>query len=258
VVLRKIDESYAEPIIVRIMVPAHLFQRFQFSQSKINSRIPFLNWGKTFIQVVSFCAVVIVLAKWGTGIPEWEKVIASENGPVERMSAAIWFMGFTWCLGAAYAQRMRRVEWLSLAMFLLLFGLRELDAHIWSTGWNLDKIANYWNPRYPLSERMLVLGLMVAPCIVVGGIVCLRLWEIMGQAWRKGESWVCNLVMGVVLLVFCVTLDKVGPYVLPALGVGEPGQIIVMQIEEFFELVLAVMAMVGLWPYLQKALDGTD
>ena len=240
------------------MAPAQLFQLFQFSQSNTDSRAIIWSWWKNFIQVIGFCAVMIVLAKWGTELPQWQNVIASENGPVERMSAAIWFMGFVWCLAAAFVQRVRGVEWLSVAMFLLLFGLRELDAHIWSTGWNLDKIANYWNPRYPLSERMLVLGLMVAPCIVVGGIVCLRLWEIIGQAWRKGESWVCNLVMGVVLLVFCVTLDKVGPYILPDLGVGEPGQIIVMQIEEFFELVLAVMAMVGLWPYLQEALDGTD
>ena len=254
-VLREIDESYAEPIIDRSMVPAQLFQT---PQSKIDSCVPILNWCKTFIQVVGFCVVMIVLAKWGTELPEWQNVIASENGPVERMSAAIWFMGFVWCLAAASVQRVRGVEWLSVAMFLLLFGLRELDAHIWSTGWNLDKIANYWNPRFPLSERVLVLGLMVAPCIVVGGIVCLRLWQTMGQAWRKGESWVCNLVMGVVLLVFCLTLDKVGPYVLPDLGVGEPGQIIVMQIEEFFELALAVMAMAGLWPYVQEALDGTD
>lgn len=134
--------------------------------------------------MIGFCAVVIVLAKWATELSEWRDVISSENGPVERMSAAIWFMGFVWCLAAAWVQRMRAVEWLSIAMLLLLFGLRELDAHIWSTGWNLDKLANYWNPRFPLSERLLVLGIMVLPCMVVGLMLCLRFWKTIGQAWR--------------------------------------------------------------------------
>ncbi len=226
------------------------------SQSAIESPPTLKPCSKRLIQAMIFCTAVIMLAKWGTGLPEWRDVIASENGPVERMSAAVWFMGFVWCLAAAYAQRMRRVEWLSVAMFLLLFGLRELDAHIWSTGWNLDKIANYWNPRFPLSERVLVLGLMVLPCVVVGGIIGLRLWQTVGQAWRAGESWVGHMVLGIALLVFSLTVDKVGPYGLPVLGVGEAGQIIFMEIEEFFEFVLAVYTMAVLWPYLQEALNG--
>jgi len=202
----------------------------------------FLRW-KSFIQVIGFCAVVIVLAKWATELPEWRDVISSENGPVERMSAAIWFMGFVWCLAAAWVQRMRAVEWLSIAMLLLLFGLRELDAHIWSTGWNLDKLANYWNPRFPLSERLLVLGMIFLPCMVVGLMLCLRFWKTIGQAWRAGESWLSHLVLGVALLVLCLTLDKVGPYVLPLLGIDESGHVVLMEIEEFLELVLAVCTM---------------
>ena len=213
---------------------------------------------KHFVQAIVLGVSVVVLAKWGTGLPYWQAVIASENGPVERMSAALWFMGFSWSLVAAYTQRVRAVEWLSLAMFLLLFGLRELDAHIWSTGWNLDKLANYWNPRFPIGEKMLVLGLMVLPCMGVGGMVCLRLWQIVGQAWSAGESWVRHLALGLLLLVLCLTLDKVGPYTLPLLGVGESGQLFVMAIEEFLELVLAVFTIVSLWPYLQDAFDGDE
>jgi len=192
------------------------------------------------VWATGFSLLMIVLAKWGMTLPEWQDVISSENGPVERMSAALWFMGAVWCLISAWVAKLFRVEWLVLTTLLLLFGLRELDAHRWATGWNLDKLANYWDPRFPLSERMLVLGLMVVPCIVVGGIICLRLRQTMGQAWRAGESWVSHLVLGVALLVLCLTLDKVGPYVFPVVGVGESGQIIVMEIEEFFEFVLAV------------------
>jgi hypothetical protein len=210
---------------------------------------------KPLIQAFIFCSVVIVLAKWGTGISEWREVIASENGPVERMSAGVWFMGFVWSLAAAFSQRAKTVEWLGVALFLLLIGLRELDAHVWITGWNLDKLANYWNTQNPLSERILVLVLLVMPCVVVGGILGLRLWQAVGPAWRVGEPWLSHLMVWASLLVICVSLDKIGPYVLPFLGISEVGQVFVMVIEEFLEFVLAVFTMTGLWPYLQEALN---
>ena len=251
-VLPEMDEPYAKPIESRNM-PA--IQLPLISQSEIESPATPKRCSKDLIQAIIFCTSVIVLAKWGTGLREWQEVIASENGPVERMSAAVWFMGFVWSLAAAYVQRARAVEWLSVAMFLLLFGLRELDAHIWSTGWNLDKLANYWNTQYPLSERILVLALMVVPCLAVGGMLCLRLWRSIGPAWRTGEPWLSHLVVVVALLVVCLTLDKAGPYALPFLGVSDVWQVFVMVIEEFLEFMLAVFTMIALWPYLQESLN---
>jgi len=252
VVLPEIDESYAKPIGSRNMPATQLPP---ISQSEIESHATPNLCSKHLIQAIIFCTSVIVLAKWGTGLPEWREVIASENAPVERMSAAVWFMGFTWCLAAANAQRTRAVEWFSVAIFLLLFGLRELDAHIWSTGWNLDKLANYWNPQFPLHERLLVIGLLVLPCMIVGGVLCLRLWKTIGQAWYAGESWLRYLILGVAILVLCLSLDKVGSYALPFLGISDVGQVFVMVIEEFLEFMLAVFAMTVLWPYLQEALN---
>ena len=208
-----------------------------------------------FFQVIGFCAVVLVLAKWGTGLPAWRDVLVSESGLVERMSAAVWFMGFVWSFVAACCDRFRRIEWLLVSPFLLLLGLRELDAHVWATGWNLDKLANYWNPQFPLSERILVLGLMVLPCIVVGGMLSLRLWQSLIPAWRTGEPWLSHVAWGLALLIFCLTLDKIGPYVLPILGIGDIGQMVFMEIEEFSEFVLAVFTVASLWPYLQVALN---
>ena len=251
-VLSAIDKHYAKSIGNRNMSSTQLSP---ISQSEIELHPTLMLWFKPLIQAFIFCSVVIVLAKWGTGLPEWREVIASENGPVERMSAAVWFMGFVWSLVAAYVQRARAVEWLSAAMFLLLFGLRELDAHIWSTGWNLDKLANYWNTQYPLSERILVLAFMVLPCLAVGGMLCGRLWQSIGPAWRAGESWLSHLAVAVALLVVCVTLDKVGSYALPFLGMINVGQVFVMVIEEFLEFMLAVFTMTVLWAYLQEALN---
>lgn len=225
------------------------------SQSKIAIYPTPRHCFKPLIQAFIFCSVVIVMAKWGTGILEWQEVIALENGPVERMSAGVWFMGFVWSLAAAFSQRAKTVEWLGVAMFLLLIGLRELDAHIWITGWNLDKLANYWNTQNPLSERILVLALLVVPCVVVGGILGRRLWLSVGLAWKAGEPWLSHLILWAALLVICITLDKIGPYVLPSLGISAVGQAFVMVIEEFLEFVLAVITITGLWPFLQEALN---
>ncbi len=207
-----------------------------------------------FAQAVLVVALGIVLAKWTTGIPEWRDVIATENGPVERLSAAVWFMGCIWCLGSAYSQRDLAIEWLTAAMFLLLFGLRELDAHVWATGWNLDKLANYWNPQYSLQERVLALGVLSFLCLIVGWILHYRLWTTVRRAWSKGEAWFNHLLLGLGLMALCLTLDKVGPYGLFFIEISDSGQIFLMMIEEFLELVLSVFALVSLWPYLEQAL----
>ncbi len=198
--------------------------------------------------------MVVVLAKWGTEFPEWGAVIAAENGPVERISAAVWLMGFAWALMASWCDKVLRVDWLLVAICLLLFGLRELDAHRWATGWNLDKLANYWNPEFPLVEKQIVLGFMVLPCLIVGAILSWRLWQSIGSAWSAGAYWLSHLAVVFTLLVVCLTLDKIGAYVLPFMGVGESGQITLMLIEEFLEMALAVFSLVSLWPYLIESL----
>ena len=247
--LWQIDATYLASVRARTMFA---FRWFYPDQSGVATHSVPLRCLMNFVHAVVFSTGVVVVAKWGLGFPAWESVIAAENGPVERMSAAIWFMGFVWGVAAAYLQRKRGIEWLSIALFLLLFGLRELDAHIWSTGWNLDKLANYWNPQYPLHEKLIVLGLMVLPCLIVGFVLCVRFWQTMIHAWRTKESWLWHLLLGVIVLVFCLTIDKVGPYVLPLIGIGKPGQVVMMVIEEFLELVLGVFAIVSLWPYLRE------
>ncbi len=212
-------------------------------------------WWRQLNGAIIFCVVAVMLAKWGTGLPGWRDVIASENGPVERMSAAVWFMGFAWCVAAAYCQRLKAIEWLGASVLFLLLGLRELDAHVWATGWNLDKLANYWNPAFPLTERLLVLGLMVLPSVGVGVILGVRLWETVLLAWKIKNSWLNHLVVVLLLFVLCLTVDKIGSYVLPAMGIGDSGKIMFMEIEEFLEFVLSVFTMACLWPYLDCALN---
>ncbi len=158
-------------------------------------------------------------------------------------------MTTVWCFAAGLKNLPYRIEWLGLTMFSLLFGLRELDAHLWATGWNLDKLANYWNPRFPLWEQLLIAGfffLLVAIAISLG----FRLWIRLKEEKTFQAPWIGQLMAGSLLLVFCLLLDKVDAYYLPLLGL-DGTQKFFMGMEEFGEFVLGVYAVSALWPYWQ-------
>lgn len=192
-----------------------------------------------------------VLALWSSDLPNWQDVIVSESGPVERMSVGVWFMATVWCLIACWKNSSYRIEWLGLTALFLLFGLRELDAQVWATGWNLEKFANYWNPRFPLWERLLVLGFMILPTVAVGAVLCARLWERLGEAWTRHASWIGHMTVSGILLGFCMVLDKMADFDFPLVDL-ETSRLILMGIEEFGEFALAVYVVSVLWPYWQE------
>ena len=210
----------------------------------------------TLLQAILLNGFVVLLTNWGTGVTEWKDAIAAEYAPVERISAALWFMGMVWCGASAIISVTNRINWLILTFFMLLLGLRELDAHIWITGWNLDKLANYWNPAYPLHERIMAIGLFVIPSVFVAGIGCIQVWKKFLPGWSQGEGWIGHMMVAILLLVLCLVLDKVGPYVLPDLGVSPENIMAVMALEEFLECLLATYAFVALWPYCEEAILG--
>lgn len=208
---------------------------------------------RNLVEALFFCLTMTFLAKWSTNLPAWGDVIASENGPVEMMSAGVWFVATVWCLTAGLSHSHHRIEWLGLTALCLLFGLRELDAHVWATGWNLDKFANYWNPRFPLWERLLVIGCMMIPIMVGGMVLCSRIWTRLAADWNSRAPWIGQLTLGGILLSFCVVLDKVHGYYLPLLGL-ESSQLFFVGLEEFGEYVLGIYTVSVLWPYWQAPL----
>lgn len=212
-----------------------------------------LIWGNLAGALV-FCATMVVLAVVSTNLLNWQDVIVSENGPVERMSAGVWFMATVWCLVAGWRYSPHRIEWLGLTTLCLLFGLRELDAQVWATGWNLEKLVNYWNPRFPLWERLLVIGFMIIPTLAVGAVLCSRIWARLDEAWNSRAPWIGQMTVGGILLGVCMVSDKVVVYGLPFLEL-ETGRLILMVMEEFGEYVLGVYTVSVLWPYWQEALS---
>lgn len=204
------------------------------------------NLWKAFV----FCVMMLGLALWSSDLPNWQDVIVSENGPVERMSAGVWFMAAVWCVAAGWKNHSHRVEWLGFTILFLLFGLRELDAQVWATGWNLEKFANYWNPRFPLWERLLVIGFMILPTMAAGAVLCARLWTRLGEARTSRAHWISHMAAGGMLLGICMVLDRIAVFTLPQVDL-EISRLIIMGIEEFGEFVLAVYVVSVLWPYWQ-------
>ena len=209
--------------------------------------------GSPLLSSSLFCGALVILAKGTLSNLDWIGVICSENGPVERMSAGLWFMVFCWCMAVAWNPGMYRKVWLALGGMFLLLGLRELDAQRWITGWNLDKLTNFFNPQYPLWERVIVVSLMVLPAVAFMSYLLHAGW----MSFRKVETWripwLGQLLAGGFLLLSSVFLDKVETYDLPGFGLEE-GQFILMGIEELIEFVLAVYVVSVLWPYWRKTM----
>lgn len=213
--------------------------------------------GKHLLSAIIFCSVLVILAKVTLSHLDWVGVICSENGPVERMSAGLWFMVFCWCMAVAWVEAPYRKEWLALGGMFLLLGLRELDAQRWVTGWNLDKLNNFFNPQFPLWERLMVVGLMVLPAGALVVALLHSAWVYLSKTKNWKVPWLGQLLTGGSLLLGCVLLDKVDAYYLPLLGIEEE-QLFLMGVEEFMEFVLAAYVVSVLWPYYVAALAGRD
>ena len=204
-----------------------------------------------------FCGALVILAKGTLPNLDWIGVICSENGPVERMSAGLWFMVFCWCMAVAWEPGMYRKVWLALGGMFLLLGLRELDAQRWITGWNLDKLMNFFNPQFPLWERVVVASLMVLPAVAFMSYLVhagwVYVWKI--KTWRI--PWSGQLLAGGILLMSSVCLDKLEGYDLSGLGLEEI-QPFLMGIEELIEFVLAAFVVSVLWPYWRKTMTESE
>lgn len=215
--------------------------------------LKFLREGqKNVFSALSFCVLMIVMTKVTFPHLPWDLLLSAEDGPVERMTAGLWFMVCCWSLAIAGVQQTSRSEWLALGGLFLLLGLRELDAQRWVTGWFLDKLVNYGNPTIPLTERLFVTGFMIVPALGIGVVLVRRMWFHMrqGKGWRS--PWMGQIAVGWLIFLVCVLLDK-SNFVLGLLGIEGYG-FWQREMEEFSEFVLAAYVVSVLWPYWNEVL----
>ena len=179
-------------------------------------------------------------------------VFTHEEGLVERISAALWFMAAAWSAVVAIRDTERRLEWFLGALLLALLGSRELDIHAWLTGWSLDDFTKYWDPRIPLRQRLMVVGLFLVPAASVLLIFTRRMWKIFWPAFRSGAGWTRDPLIWLVAAGLTVVLDK-ARQAWPLLGLG-PRPTALKAVEESLELALGVYTILLLWPLWRQVL----
>ncbi len=127
---------------------------------------------------------------------------------IERMSAGVWFIATAWCLVAAFLGPTHKREWMTGSMFFFLLGFRELDGHIWLTGWNLDKLALYWNPSIPFHQRFLILCLGLTLLWWVLSVFPFPKWKTLWMNYRSKVPWTKAVLLWMFILVTTMLLDK--------------------------------------------------
>ena len=211
--------------------------------------------GGNLLSAMVFCLSLAILAKLTLWDLSWGDIICSENGPVERMSAALWFMLAAWCIVTAWRPSFYRVEWLAFSTLFSLVGLRELDVQVWLTGWNLEKLVHYWDPTIPLEERLLVFGLILIPAMVCGAILFQRMLVRIYLMKSWPAPWMGQILVGSLLLVVSLVADK-STHILEFLEIDYKA-LWISGVEEFSEFVLAAYIVSVIWPYWIEALSET-
>lgn len=172
--------------------------------------------------------------------------LVDEDGPVESLTAALWFVGAAAALTTAFRSRPLVWEWLFGGVGMLLFAARELSWHTQFTGWSVTRVESYLSASIPLWGRLLGLLLVVLPAAVslIGLVV--RLTPRLRRAWRQGAAWSRDVPLWLLLLVISQVLDK-GHKVFPPLGFDIPVHYTRL-FEETIELALPVYVLFAIWP----------
>lgn len=170
-----------------------------------------------------------------------ERWVENEDGPVQQLSAAAWWITALICFLTAVRvstiSRAASIDWLLGAAILMLFGARELDLNVWlsqQVNWNIEKLYNYGKDGIPLNERLNVVGLLIVPSLCIITIFAYRMWGRFRKAWQDGVSWARDFLLWAIVLVGAILLDKWDP----SLDLSYRNR--VYAVEETLELFLAL------------------
>ena len=167
---------------------------------------------------------------------------------IERMSAGIWFLASVWCAVSAIQAKLYTREWISGTMFFFLLGFRELDGHIWLLGWNLDKLALYWNASIPFHERFFIVCLGCALLSWMFFVFPTRRWKALWAAYQAGAQWTRDVLLWLLVIITAMLIDK--SVYLPMYRQASDPSIDVLRgiVEESLELTLGLYTLFLLFP----------
>lgn len=210
-------------------------------------------WFPRLVSGGLFLGLTGFILLWPLSSPAFEMWV-HEGGIVETLSAATWIVGAIACFTAGFSSRPERADWCLGGAILLLFAARELDGQKWLTDWSVGRLANYWNPQIPVTERLIVIAVFVLPACAVIAVFVLRMWRRFWQAFRAEPAWSWDVVAWGVILVTAAVLDKFYKLV-AALDLDVPPMAIPIVLEESLELVFAVYVLLVLFSPWRRAVS---
>lgn len=174
-------------------------------------------------------------------------VIASEEGPLEMLSAVLWL-----AMGVIALARVRPLSRTAVAYALtgLVLAVREMGIPRWlvPSGSRLLKAAYYRDAGVPLPER-------VATGIVIAVLLAAIIWALVATArhlflrggWRQASGQL--LILAGATLVASQVCER-GGSLLPRLGLPPGGEQVLaawLALEEGLECITGVLACMGVW-----------
>lgn len=197
--------------------------------------------------VVAACALAALLT-WLMLPPAEVESWMGETGPVEIVTAATYAL----CAVAAWLLRVRADDWrstLALSVVMAGFCARELDWHKAFTGTSVLRVSWYGGPASPTAK--LAAALVVLSVLAALAWLLLRHTRALWAAWQRREPAAVTVVAFVALLVLAKTLDRSVGLLTDDLGVAVPlhWKALRTAFEEWFELGLSMLLLLGLWQH---------
>jgi hypothetical protein len=195
-----------------------------------------------FLLAALFSTILVM----GVISPELTVFLIQEDGPVESLSAAGYFLCAVLVM-VLWGQKAAG-HW-QFIIVLLAFGLRELDFNSRLTAMSVTKIKFFTSPDIPIIQKIfaVVCGLLILYCLTH---ILIRYYRSFLISLKKLEPHVICIATGLVFLLASLALDGAGRKLL-SIGIAVDKSWLgwAESAEEMLELGIPVMFILGVRTY---------
>jgi hypothetical protein len=180
-------------------------------------------------------------------------VIVKENGPVEILSAAGYFLFCIFLIRFNYAGVIK--TGFAPGFLLFFLGLRELDFHVRFTTMGIFKIKFFLSPQVPFTEKIIV-TIFIISLIAYGVIYLRRTLPGFKKDLLSGRPYAFSIVVAVGCIFISKLLDgnsKIFEVLFPML---ENPKMLSVMMEECLEMFIPVFFIQALFQYRLNSAPG--
>lgn len=176
-----------------------------------------------------------------------------ENGPIENATVALYVV--TGVIALIFARKKHWRHGYAVATILALAAMRELDFNDRFTTKQIDKLDFYLSPRVPLSEKLIVLAVLLAIGVFLSAFIR-RAWPAFARALTDRQPYAISTTFAILLIVVSQVLDELS---VPLKKSGFRDVALVAQVfEEILELGIPTLFLIALlqWAKGREACEG--